>query len=285
MMQKKKNQPHKARQNNKFNKDNFNKGRSSGKQDTNKLPGDRIVIYGKHASFSAIKAKRRKIFRILVSKNTNIELEKILSEQGLSHLQKLVSLADSTQIESVAGQGHLHQGIAVECSKLPVKNQNDLLDELYSLDKKNLPGLILLDQLSDPQNIGAIIRSAISFGVKKVIFCDHHAPKESATMAKSSAGTIELADLVVVTNFSNLIERLKKIGYWIVGLEGTSKNPISDIKDYDHVALVVGSEGTGIRSLVKKNCDLLTKINIDKDVESLNASVATSIALYELSKK
>jgi len=246
---------------------------------------NRIWLYGKHPAFSALQKKRRKIFQILVTKNTSVELDKILLEQNLLNLKSLVKLVDGSQIELLVGSNQPHQGIAMECSKLPIKNQNDLLAELEKLEKNKLPTLLLLDQLSDPQNIGAIIRSAISFGVKKVIFCEHSAPKESATMAKSSAGTIEMADLIVVTNFSNLIEKLKKIGYWIVGLEGTSETFISEVKNYETVALIVGSEGDGIRTLVKKNCDILAKIAIDKDVESLNASAATSIALYELSRR
>ncbi len=245
-----------------------------------------IWLYGKHAVFSALQKKRRKIFQILVTKNTLTELEKLLQKNpSLTQLENSIKLVDGEFISSIIGRDQLHQGIALSCSRLPFKNQNDLLEELYALEKTQLPTLLLLDQLTDPQNIGAIIRSAISFGVKKIIFCEHSAPKESAAMCRSSAGTIEMADLVVVVNFNNLIEKLKKIGYWCIGLEGTSTTPISEIRTYDHVALVVGSEGDGIRDLVKKNCDVLAKINIDPNVESLNASVATSIALYELSQK
>ena len=242
-----------------------------------------IWLFGKHSVFAALETKRRKIFQILVTKNTLSELEKLLQKNpSLQQLTDSIKLVDGEFISSVIGRDQLHQGIAMNCARLPVKNQNDLLEELHKLEKSQLPTLLLLDQLTDPQNIGAIIRSAISFGVKKIIFCEHSAPKESAAMCRSSAGTIEMADLVVVVNFNNLIEKLKKIGYWCIGLEGTSNTPISDIQNYDNVALVVGSEGDGIRDLVKKNCDLLAKIYIAPTVESLNASVATSIALYAL---
>ncbi len=243
-----------------------------------------IWLYGKHAVFAALQNKKRKIFQIVSTKNTFSELEKFLNKTQLSHLKNLVKIVEGEQISSIVGRDQIHQGIALNCSKLAIKNQNDLLEELYSLEKEQLPTLLLLDQLSDPQNIGAIIRSAVSFGVKKIIFCEHSAPKETASMCKSSVGAIELADLVIVVNFNNLIEKLKKIGYWCIGLDGNSNTAISEIRDYDHVALVVGSEGDGIRDLVKKNCDVLAKIKIDPSVESLNASVATSIALYELRK-
>ena len=252
---------------------------------TSKADSIQIWLYGKHSIFTALQKKRRKIFQILVTKNTSAELEKFLQQHNISHLENLVKIVDNDYINSVVGRDQIHQGLAASCSRLPVKSQNDLLEELSKLEKTQLPTLILLDQLSDPQNIGAIIRSAVSFGVKKIIFCEHNAPRESATMCKSSAGTIEMVDLIVVVNFSNLLERLKKLGYWCIGLEGTSKTFVSEIKNYDNVALVVGSEGDGIRELVKKNCDVLAKIKIDPSVESLNASVATSIALFDLSKK
>lgn len=258
----------------------------------NQILPNQIWIYGKHSTFSALQSKRRKIFQILVTKNTESELEKFIIQNHLSHLTPLIKSVENVQIESLTGRDQPHQGIAAICSRLPVKSQNDLLEELYKIkdaagedSKAKLPTLLLLDQLSDPQNIGAIIRSAVSFGVKKIIFCEHNAPKENASMCKASAGTIESVDLVMVTNFNNLIEKLKKISYWCIGLDGTAKTLISEVKDYNNIALVVGSEGDGIRDLVKKNCDILAKIEINSSVESLNASVATSITLYELFKK
>jgi 23S rRNA (guanosine2251-2'-O)-methyltransferase len=244
-----------------------------------------VILCGKHAVFSAIEKKRRKIFEIFVTENSAAELEKFLTKNSLHNLQKIVKNVDNRTISNLVGEEQIHQGIAIRASKLPLKTQNDLLEELYAFEENaKLPTLLLLDQISDPHNVGAIIRSAVGFGVKKIIFCEHNAPRENATIVKSSAGTIELADLIVVTNFSNLIEKLKKINYWCIGLAGEATHNISAIKDYKNVALIIGSEGNGIRDLVKKNCDLLAKIEIDHEVESLNASVAAALALYEISK-
>lgn len=251
------------------------------------LPDSELWLCGKHPIFSILQKKRRKIFEILVTQNSIGELEKFLQKNNLSNLAPLIKLCDNEKLESIFGKSQLHQGLAVRCSRLMTKNQNDLLIELQKIadDEKPLPTLILLDQISDPHNIGAIIRSAVSFGVTRIIFCEHNSPKENATIVKSSAGTIENADLFVVTNFSNLFEKLKKIGYWCIGLAGEGTAPLGKIKEYKNIALVVGSEGDGIRDLVKKNCDLLTRIEIDSEVESLNASVAAAIALYELARK
>lgn len=251
------------------------------------LDASQVIICGKHPAQSAILKKRRKIYQILVSENSSQELEKFLRENSLlEKLSHLVRKTTNEAIENFTGKGQTHQGIVIIAAKLAVKTQNDLLEELYKIEEgEKLPTLLLLDQISDPHNVGAIIRSAIAFGVDKIIFCEHHAPKENSTIIKTAAGTIEDADLIVVTNFNNLMEKLKKIGYWCIGLAGEAKSYIHEIKDYKNIALVVGSEGSGIRPLVKSNCDLLVKIPINSEVESLNASVASALALYEISKK
>jgi 23S rRNA (guanosine2251-2'-O)-methyltransferase len=244
-----------------------------------------LWLCGKHPTFSALQKKRRKIFEILASKNSVSELENFLAKNALSHLKAKIKITDNQHIEALVGKGQIHQGLALNCSPLPIKNQNDLLTELYKIKEgEKLPTLLLLDQISDPHNVGAIIRSAVGFGVNKIIFCEHNAPKESATIVKTSAGTIESAELFAVINFSNLFEKLKKIGYWCIGLDAEGAIPIQKIKDYKNIALIIGSEGAGIRDLVKKNCDILAKIEIDKTVESLNASVAAAVTLYELSR-
>ena len=245
-----------------------------------------LWLCGKHPIFTILQKKRRQIFEILATKNSFPDLEKFLQKHSLSNLSKLVKLVENDKIDFIFGKSQPHQGLAIRCSRLPTKSQNDLLIELEKIrdQNKKLPTLLLLDQISDPHNIGAIIRSAISFGVKHIILCEHNAPKETATIVKSSAGTIEMADLFVVTNFSNLLEKLKKIDYWCVGLAGEATATLAQIKEYNNIALIVGSEGEGIRDLVKKNCDLLTRIEIGKEVESLNASVAAAIALYELTR-
>lgn len=245
-----------------------------------------ILIFGKHPAFSTLEKKRRRIFDIFVTRNTQNEIEDFLRKNSLHSLLNLVQIIDNQQIENMIGREQAHQGFVIRASKLPVKTQFDLLEELYAFEEgAQLPTLVLLDQISDPHNVGAIIRSAISFGAKKIIFCEHNAPKENATIIKSSAGTIESSELYMVTNFNNLMEKLKKINYWCIGLDGYATHKISEISEYKNVALIIGSEGNGMRDLVKKNCDILAKIDIDKDVESLNASVAASIALYELSKR
>jgi 23S rRNA (guanosine2251-2'-O)-methyltransferase len=246
-----------------------------------------IWLYGKHPVFIALQKKRRQIFEILVTKNTLLELESFLHKNSLGHLQQIIKLTDNDKIAAIIGKNYVHQGLLASCSAILAKTQNELLQELHAIKAKEdkLPPLLLLDQISDPHNVGAIIRSALGFGVKKIIFLKYNSAKENAAIFKASAGTIEFADIAIVSNFSNLMEKLKKIGYWCFGLAAEGESSIQAIKNYSNIALIIGSEGSGIRNLVKKNCDLLVKIETSREVESLNASVAASIALYELSKK
>ncbi len=262
------------------NQNNFSKKIKS----DNAPKGRGIWLYGKHPVFLALQKKRREIFEILVTKNSVTELENFLQKNNIHNLQQRIKIVEAKYIEQFIGLHQVHQGIALNCSAIPLKSQNNLLDEIEKLraQEKKLPTILILDQLTDPHNIGAIVRSACAFGVTKIVFLEHNFPKETATISKSSSGMIENVDLYLVVNLSNLMMKLKEVDYWCIGLAGEAKEEIAKAREFTNVALVIGSEGEGIRDLVKKNCDLLVKIPMSDKVESLNASVAAAISLWEL---
>jgi len=243
-----------------------------------------VWLYGKHPVFSILQKKQREVFQILATKNSIGELEKFFDAHNLAYLKPRILLVEPRAIDAIVGADQIHQGLALSCSVRPLKSQNNLLDELEKIiaSNKALPPLLIMDQLRDPHNVGAIIRSACAFGVKRIIFPEHNFPKESAVINKSSSGMVENVDLFLVVNINNLMAKLKDLGYWCVGLAGESAASVDKIREYKNIALIIGSEGEGIRDLVKKNCDLLVRIEMDEDVESLNASVAASIALREV---
>jgi len=243
-----------------------------------------VWITGKHPVFMALKKKRRKIFEILATKNTIEDLENFCKKNSLENLRNLVKIVDNKTIQEIIGLNHLHQGLAMLASKINTQDQLSFLEELENLSAQDLPNLLLLDQISDPQNVGAIMRSASAFGFNKIIFSEHNSVIENSTIIKASAGNIEYLDLIVAGNFNNLLEKLKKIGYWSFGLDSHASTTFDKIKEFKNIALVVGSEGDGIRHLVKKNCDFLLKVETNSEVESLNVSVATAIALYEINR-
>jgi 23S rRNA (guanosine2251-2'-O)-methyltransferase len=271
------------------------KNRHNAKNNISNYPDNKgkdgsLWICGKHPVFTILLKARRKIFTIFVTNSSKIILQEFLAKNNLlAKYQSLIKLTDNDHLRQLAGD-EIHQGLAINCSYLKLSSQNDFLTEIYDLKSKfsneskqpTLPAILIMDQLKDPHNIGAIIRSAVAFGVTKVVFLEHNFPKESAVMSKSSSGMIEFVDLILISSLNNFIEKLKAVGYWCIGLDGAGSTLISEIIDYQNIALIIGSEGDGMRQLVKKNCDIVAKINLSKEVESLNASAAASIALYQL---
>jgi 23S rRNA (guanosine2251-2'-O)-methyltransferase len=244
---------------------------------------DFIWIGGKNPCFLALKNQKRKIFEIITNKNNLEDLKSFFDKNSLQHLEKIVRVHENVFFQNIFHKDFVHQGIAIRASKIEFKTQFDLLEELNLIEDKNhLPDVLILDQITDPQNVGAIIRSAVAFNFKKIVFCEFNSAKETASLVKASAGNIDFAEIFVATNINNLIEKLKKIGYWCIGLAGEGVENEKKIAEYKNIVLVVGSEGAGMRNLVKKNCDLLVRINTNKEVESLNVSVATAIALNEI---
>ncbi len=228
------------------------------------LKGGRCWLYGKHAVLAAVANPNRVIHRVLVTKNTL---------DALNHNKK--ELVDPREIERLFPLGTVHQGIAAEVDNLRHVDISEIFDSKL---------VVILDQVTDPHNVGAILRSCAAFGAGGVIVHDRHSPEEGAVLAKSASGALETVPLVSVTNISSAMEELKEKGFWCVGLDGSAKTTLSKIPDYEKVALVLGAEGQGIRRLVMENCDLLAKVPINDSIESLNVSNAAAVALYELTR-
>lgn len=240
-----------------------------------------LCIYGKHPIFLALQHKKRDIFKIYTS---NLEeLKQFIKENNIKIKENIIEYKTNDQINKIIKEDVNHQGYLALASNHKKYNFDTFLNEIKQNNK--LEKIIILDQLTDPHNIGAIIRSAVAFGVKYIITTEKNTPKDSSVIVKSSAGMSEIIDIIEVVNINNSIEELKKVGYFIIGMAGEAKLNLKTIKNDSNYCLVVGNEGRGIRQLVKKNCDILCKIEMEEAVESLNVSVATAIALYQLWSK
>jgi 23S rRNA (guanosine2251-2'-O)-methyltransferase len=183
------------------------------------------------------------------------------------------------EIESMAGKGVVHQGIAMRVSE---KMLYSAFDETMSIESKKERSLVvLLDELEDPHNVGAIIRSAASFGGAVVLLPMHGQTNITGTVVKTASGLNFALSVCQIGNINTTIEKLKKLGYWIYGLEGEGESSLLTTEYDNHSVLVIGAEGKGIREKTLELCDFKVSIPIEAHTESLNASVAASIALYE----
>ena len=233
---------------------------------------NQVVLYGHHAVFEALKNPSRKIIKVLITPENEAEFKKTFPTSSYQVVQK-------KEIEKNLPQNAVHQGFAAFAKPLEPVYLEDLISATSDKEKCTI---LILDQLTDPQNIGAIMRSAAAFNVSGIIVQDKNAPFESGAMAKASAGTIEFMPFVRATNLSRAIETLKKAGFWIVGMDGYAKQSLNDINKNAKLAVVMGSEGAGMRRLIQESCDITVKLNMNPRVESLNVSVAAGIVLYEL---
>ncbi len=243
----------------------------SGKQNTN---SNGLILYGKHAVMAALDNPARKIKKLVCTPDNAAQIK-------LKYPHITVISADKKDIDKIVGSDAVHQGFALYCSEL----ENLSIEELCSItaeDKKC--NVLILDQVTDPQNIGAIIRSCAAFGSKALIVQDKNSPQESGAMAKAAAGTMELVPVVRVTNLARAIETLKKNGFWVVGMDGYAKNNVDNIDKNAKLAVIMGSEGAGMRRLIEESCDMTIRLPINEKVESLNVSTAAAVVLYELSK-
>lgn len=232
------------------------------------------IIYGRHAVLSALSNPKRVIKKLIIAKENKSEFE-------AKNFNTNPLYVDKKEIDKLLPQDAVHQGYALYTNRLENYDIHDLIALSNNSERCHI---LILDQVTDPQNIGAIIRSCVAFNALGLIMQDKNSPLESGAMVKASAGTIEFLPISRVTNLSRAIEILKDNGFWVIGMDGYATTTIDKINKSGKTAIVMGSEGKGMRRLVQENCDSSVKLPISPNVESLNVSTAAAIALYELNK-
>lgn len=235
------------------------------------------ILYGIHPVFEALKAGRRKCFEIYVAKD---KIPKRLGKvAGLAESLKIpVKKITISRLESLTGTGQ-HQGIGALVSPYPWTRLDDIAVNAKSDDADYF--LLLLDNVIDPHNLGALLRTSLGVGVGGVVIPKDRSALPTPTVSKASAGALEHVRLTHITNMVNTIKDLKKRGIWIVGLDITADQSIFVSDLTGSIAIVIGGEAKGIRPLVKKHCDILMSIPQNGRINSLNASVAGAVVMYE----
>ena len=232
-----------------------------------------VWLYGHHAISAALANPARRLRRLLLTEEAEAAIAKHLSPPWAVSPERV----DRARLDLLLGRDVVHQGAALLADPLAPPSLQSVLEK---------PGVIVvLDQVTDPRNVGAIMRSAAAFGAAAVITQDRNAPEETGGLAKAASGALETLPLLRAVNIARTIIALKAANIWCIGLDAAGK-PLSGLAFADRrVALVLGAEGEGLRRLTKETCDEIAGLAITGAVESLNVSAAASVALYELTRR
>ncbi len=226
-----------------------------------------IRLYGLHTVKAALENPRRKILRMMVTKNALTRLE--LDDATLARLQP--EIVEPRDIDALTGSDAVHQGILIETAALKPRKLQDLKEGTL---------ILVLDQVTDPHNVGAILRSAVAFGADALITTSRHSPQESGVLAKSASGALEMIDQIEVRNLAEAILELHELGYMTIGLDSEGPQEMEHTLKGKKIALVLGAEGKGLRQKTRETVNALARLDMPGPIKSLNVSNAAAISLY-----
>ncbi|MDD3371322.1 MAG: 23S rRNA (guanosine(2251)-2'-O)-methyltransferase RlmB [Alphaproteobacteria bacterium] len=251
------------------------------KEETYKPAGDSILIWGLHAVRAAYLNPKRRVTRLWLSEAGEKLFTRTIDEARDDLLKRPdAKKMDREGLDRLVPPNTVHQGIVIET--LPLPDQG--LEAILSADPP--PDLILLlDQVTDPHNVGAILRSAAAFGAGAVVMTERNAPASTGVLAKTASGALDVTPLLHVVNLSRALDELREAGYWCIGLAEEGEKTLADIDMSGRTALILGAEGEGLRHLTRQKCDELAKLPTQGPIGSLNVSNAAAIALYEMRRQ
>ena len=249
------------------------------------IPSSAIWFYGSHAVAAAIANPRRQIFRLIWAEKAPFPFDDAKLNAASERFKRpKPELVSKEILENLVPRGALHQNIAALVAPLP----NMDLDGLIAACPPQATWLVL-DQITDPHNFGAILRSAAAFGVTVVLVTDRHAPPMSGLIAKTASGGVERVNIVRVVNLARALGQLRDADFWRIGLAESGRDRLDQLwqkpPPLARVALILGAEGNGMRRLTSENCDILAHLPTISEFSTLNVSNAAAIALYECSRR
>ncbi|MCR9139532.1 MAG: RNA methyltransferase [Alphaproteobacteria bacterium] len=230
-------------------------------------PNRSVLLYGLHPVRAALDNPDRKIRKMWITKNA-------LNRIGVSDPASLafeVDLVTPQAIDKLLPGDAIHQGVLIDAAPLPIKPLDSLTDS---------PIVLVLDQVTDPHNVGAIMRSAVAFGAGAIVTTLRNSPSESGVLAKSASGALELIPYIQVTNLADAIETLNGIGFETVGLDSEGPKKLEETLSGQRIALVLGAEGKGLRQKTRATVKALARLDMPGAIKSLNVSNAAAISLY-----
>ncbi|WP_347303525.1 23S rRNA (guanosine(2251)-2'-O)-methyltransferase RlmB [Croceibacterium sp. TMG7-5b_MA50] len=248
-------------------------GRMQGGRGSGRASQGAVRLWGRHAVEAALKNPQRQHRKLWATR------EGIASLDGELPADFPVEYADVADLGRLVARDAPHQGLVLECAPLEELHLADVIAPDSDTEEANRP-IVILDQVTDPHNVGAILRSAAAFGACAIVTQDRHAPPESGVVAKSASGALEIVPWVRVVNLARALEDLAEAGYWRLGLAGEADATLAEALPAGRVAFVLGAEGEGMRHNIAAHCDALCRLPISAAMESLNVSNAAAIALY-----
>ena len=228
---------------------------------------DQVLLYGLHTVRAALENPERQIVKLSVTQNALQRLE----IGPVDELKFPVEMVSPQDLDKVLGPDAIHQGVMLETRPLPVRRLSALKDS---------PLILVLDQVTDPHNVGAIMRSAVAFNAGALITTMRHSPTESGVLAKSASGALEMIPYIQVTNLADALEELHKLGFTSIGLDSEGPAPLEGTFSGEKIALVLGSEGKGLRQKTRATVSALARLDMPGAIKSLNVSNAAAIAMY-----
>lgn len=251
-------------------------GRGSGKG-SGRGNGGTVRLWGRHAIEAALTNPNRDAKKLW---GTREAIQQLLDDNDAELPTTLpVEYAQAADLGRLVAKDAPHQGLVLECAPLDDVALDDVLEESEGRT------IVVLDSVTDPHNVGAILRSCAAFDVAALITQDRNSPLESGTLAKSASGALETVPWVRVVNLSRALERMAEAGYWRIGLDGKGKAVFPSALPTGPVVIVLGAEGEGLRHNVAQHCDSIARLPIASAIESLNVSNAAAIALYAVSTR
>jgi 23S rRNA (guanosine2251-2'-O)-methyltransferase len=227
---------------------------------------DVVTLYGAHAVREALKAGRRKLLALYASETALPRIADLAKAAGIEPRP-----TDARELSRHLGEEAVHQGLLLEARPLPEADIGDI---------ENKSGLVLaLDQITDPHNVGAILRTACAFGVDALIVTERHSPEFTGVLAKAASGALEHVTIVSVVNLARALDQLRERGYSVLGLDSEGAEPMETIPLSKPLALVLGAEGKGLRRLTRERCDAIARLDLPGPIKSLNVSNACAAAL------
>ncbi len=248
-------------------------GRMQGGRGSGRATGGNVRLWGRHAVEAALKNPDRVHHKLWATR------EGVESLDGELPPDFPLEYAGPEDLARLVARDAPHQGLVLECDPLADLHLADVLDP-----QPNRP-LVVLDQVTDPHNVGAIMRSSAAFDAAAIVTQDRHAPPEGGTLAKSASGALEIVPWVRVVNLARALEEIAEAGYWRIGLAGEAEDDFASALPAGPVAIVLGAEGEGMRHNIAAHCDNLARLPISNAMESLNVSNAAAIALYAVASR